>query len=169
MRVRTSTVPPRHVDRIAGVRVTSRVRTVLDLAPSVPEAWLVVLADHLVRRPRERYEQRTEPYATLNELSDGARAMGSRRGAATMRRALERARVGSDSPQETALRLALVGAGIPEPVLNVAIAWRGPTCSGPDSGWPPSTRGRTIARASSSTATSTGPMRCGARAGWRFG
>ncbi|GAB2542050.1 hypothetical protein [Brachybacterium huguangmaarense] len=137
MRVRTSTVPPRHVDRIAGVRVTSRVRIVLDLAPSVPEAWLVVLADHLVRRPRERFEQRTEPYATLNELRDGARAMGSRRGAATMRRALERARVGSDSPQETALRLALIGAGLPEPVLNVAIAdARGDRVAGPDLQWP---------------------------------
>jgi hypothetical protein len=39
-------------------------------------------------------------------------------GIRTARRAVSRARVGSDSPQETRLRLALVDAGLPEPAVN---------------------------------------------------
>lgn len=100
------------------VRLTSRVRTLLDLAGLLDEDDLVAIGDHLVRRPRAVFEGRDEPFMTVEELRDEAAAFHGR-GARTLRSAVAKVRVGSDSPAETRLRLALMAAGLPEPQANV--------------------------------------------------
>lgn len=54
------------------------------------------------------------PKATL----DAAAAAFAGRGAVSLRRACERIRPGVESPRETAVRLLLIDAGLPEPALN---------------------------------------------------
>lgn len=101
-----------------GLALTSRPRTWLDLASELDDDWLVVIADHLLRVPRPRFEGRSRPWATAASLGALLERHGGRRGVGRARAALTRARVGADSPRETSLRLALIGAGLPEPALN---------------------------------------------------
>lgn len=107
-------------DDISGpaVTLTSRVRTLLDLASIVAPDALVMIGDHLVRRPRPAFEGRHEPHATLEQLREAA-ARFTGRGALRARAAMEQVRMSSDSPAETRLRLAFQRAGLPEPLVNV--------------------------------------------------
>lgn len=120
---------------IDDLRLTTRSRTLADLSAVLRRDRLVEIGDHLVRRPRYWVEKRRSPYATIAQLKDQARA-SSGRGARTLREAVELMRVGSDSPAETRLRLALVRAGLPEPLANVR-AYEGTIDLGePDLHWP---------------------------------
>lgn len=120
---------------IGDLRLTTHTRTLVDLAAVLRRDLLVQIGDHLVRRPRSWAEKRRSPYATLGQLRDLASA-SSGRGARTLREAVELMRVGSDSPAETRLRLALVRAGLPEPLANVR-AYEGTMDLGePDLHWP---------------------------------
>jgi len=105
----------------AGLCVTSRERTWLDLAESLTVDDLVVIADHLVRIPRPEFEDRTEPYATVESLARLLAGHRGKRGIRKARTALELCRVGADSPPETRLRLALYRAGLPEPLVNAPL------------------------------------------------
>lgn len=118
----------------ARVRLTTRARTWRDLAAELSHEWLVVIADHLVRRPRPALEQRrTAPWCTIGELQ---RACAGRH-AEALRRALVQVRIGADSPRETLLRLAFVRAGLPEPELNVPLVGTdGRRRHSPDFLWP---------------------------------
>lgn len=78
------------------------------LGTALPHEQLVVVGDFLVRRKR--------PLATLGELRDAASAR--RPGIRAVRRALVAVRSGTDSPKETELRLAIVEAGLPEPMIG---------------------------------------------------
>lgn len=114
------------VELSAGTRVTSRLRTVADLSMILDVDDLVAVLDHLLRRPRPRLEKRPpryerHPFAELDDLHDLLLARAGRRGAKALRQAVGLARVGSDSPRETQLRLACLPAGLPEPELNVPI------------------------------------------------
>jgi len=80
---------------------------------TVTESDLVVFGDYLLRRKR--------PLCTLHELAAAAESMGSARGARSVRRALGHVRADTDSPMETRLRLLLVEAGLPEPVVGHTI------------------------------------------------
>ncbi|WP_256127830.1 endonuclease domain-containing protein [Arthrobacter sp. SDTb3-6] len=104
-----------------GLWITTRTRTWLDCARKMAVAELVVAADHLVRIPRPVFEGRSEPYATLTELAVLLERHPGTPGIVKAREALHLARTGSDSPQETRLRLACGQAGLPEPQLNVAV------------------------------------------------
>lgn len=118
-------------------RVTGRVRTWFDLVSELDDTWAVVIADHLLREPRPRFEGRSSPFVSVANLERIVEEQRGRRGRAKALRALERARVGADSPQETRLRLALVDAGIPEPLLNQRIRdERGLLYHQPDMQWP---------------------------------
>lgn len=119
-----------------GIRMTSRMRTWEDLATILSVDELISVTDHLIRWPRFRFEGRHRPYSTLDELSSAAEGRSGRRGNARLRSALELARVGSDSPAETMLRLHLVCAGLPEPRLNVTIVEGGVDLGQPDLSWP---------------------------------
>jgi len=102
-----------------GLFITSRTRTWLDCARKMSIDELTVVADHLLRVPRSDFEDRSEPYATVEELADMLDRHKGTPGIRKARLALERARIGSDSAPETRLRLALENAGLPEPQLNV--------------------------------------------------
>lgn len=103
---------------IGEVRVTSMRQTLLCAARTWDIEDLVAAIDWMVRRPRPWAEKRWEPYDTLEGLREWAAGKGRRRGIRRLREALKLARVGSDSPMETRLRLALAAAGLPEPVCN---------------------------------------------------
>ncbi|GAA1149479.1 hypothetical protein GCM10009672_22230 [Nesterenkonia lutea] len=80
---------------------------------------LIILGDQLVRRPYPKFDGRSKAHATIQELQA---LLDHSHGAPGRRRclaALGSIRMGSDSVQETLLRLALVRAGLPEPELQV--------------------------------------------------
>lgn len=89
------------------IRMTSPVQTFLDLAHYLPLVDLVVLGDSLVARGR----------TTSDALVVAADAVRGRH-AAIARRAAGLVRAGVDSPMESRLRMLLVLAGLPEPVVN---------------------------------------------------
>ncbi|WP_243695292.1 endonuclease domain-containing protein [Agromyces protaetiae] len=74
---------------------------------------LVVAGDSLVRR--------NHPISTLEQLGWAVGRRHGRRGFRLLAAALEAVREGTDSPEETRLRLDLVAAGLPEPEVNVPI------------------------------------------------
>ncbi|MDV3296083.1 MAG: hypothetical protein LOY01_09745, partial [Brachybacterium paraconglomeratum] len=68
--------------KLPTVRLTSRMRTFLDLGAQISVDALVAIGDHLVRRPRPQFEGRAEPYVTLSELRAAVnmyRGRGARR------------------------------------------------------------------------------------------
>lgn len=127
-------IPPDAAEAALRITLATRSRTWRDLAPILTEQQLVIIADHLLRRPRPQFEdERADPYCTREELA----AQCTGRHAATLRAALDRARIGSDSPKETQLRLAFVAAGLPEPLLNRhLIGSDGRRLHQPDFQWP---------------------------------
>lgn len=98
---------------IAGIPVASAVDTWCTLAAMLTVPELVIMGDGLVRR--------VQPLATMDELADAVARMAGRRGSRALRAAFERVRPGTDSRQETRLRLLIVGAGLPEPLVNSVI------------------------------------------------
>jgi hypothetical protein len=82
--------------------------------------WLVAVGDFLVSGRRTKWG-REPALASLEDLAEAARVHGSRRGAASLGWALPRVRRPVDSPRETLLRLGLVAARLPEPVVQPPI------------------------------------------------
>ena len=93
--------------RVGGVPVTTAEDTFLDLVGDLGLVDLVVLGDSLVQRGRTTPERLVAATASLS----GRRAHLARRAAGLVR-------AGVDSPMETRLRMLLVLAGLPEPVVN---------------------------------------------------
>ena len=83
--------------------------------------WLVAVGDFLVSGRRTK-RGREPALATPAELADALVRHGSRRGAVALAWALARVRSPVDSPPETFLRLGLVAARLPEPVVQPAIS-----------------------------------------------
>lgn len=102
-----------------GARIASASRTWLDLAPRATIEDLVVLGDQLVRHPYPGLEPQSEPLAAPDDLHRVVNTYKRVPGRPKAVEALDLVRVGSDSPAETLLRLALVSAGLPEPALQV--------------------------------------------------
>jgi hypothetical protein len=105
-----------------GLRVPSPAATWIQLG-HLQLQDVVAAGDYFCRKWRKGYgrpDTTREPLATIEEL----RAMlelGRRRGAATLRTALELIREDSWSPRESIVRVILVTAGLPEPQLNVDV------------------------------------------------
>ncbi|HEY3084924.1 MAG TPA: DUF559 domain-containing protein [Candidatus Dormibacteraeota bacterium] len=94
-----------------GLRATSAIRTVTDLArrPPLLEAVIVInMATH-----RRLVDQR--------DLLTWAAAHPHRRGVRILRQAIDLSEPGTESPMETRLRLLLVFAGLPRPKVQVAL------------------------------------------------
>lgn len=104
-----------------GIPITTPERTWLDLAEMLSVDELVVAGDSCVRVPRREFEGRELPLCSLGDLQRMIDRHKGKRGIRRAREALKLIRVGSDSPQESMLRLAMVRAGLPEPELNVPI------------------------------------------------
>lgn len=96
---------------IAGVRVTTALRTALDLARFLPRARAVVAVDRLL-------------HLGLVDGPDLAELVDQRagcRGRPAARRVIGLMDPGAESPQETLMRLAWIGAGRPRPACNLVV------------------------------------------------
>lgn len=111
-----------------GLPVTSVERTWVDLARVLTEDELVVVGDHLVRRKA--------PQSTVAALSAAVESAVGRRGTVRARAALARVRPNTESPAETRLRLLIVDAGLPEPIVGHAVAHEGYWVGTPDLAYP---------------------------------
>ena len=109
------------VTTVNGIPVTTPERTWLDMAEMLSLDELVAMGDSCVRIPRPDLEDRDMPLCSLADLQRMIDRHKGKRGLRKAREAIKLIRVGSDSPQETLLRLAMVRAGLPEPELNVPI------------------------------------------------
>jgi hypothetical protein len=95
------------VVRLRGLRVSSPEQTFIDLACVLSLVDLVVLGDSLVKAKR----------TTVDRLVSAVNTWGGW-GSRPARRAARFVRAGVDSPMETRLRMLIVLAGLPEPVVN---------------------------------------------------
>jgi len=109
------------VTTVDGLPVTTPARTWLDMAELLSVDEIVAMGDSCVRVPRPRLEGRDMPLCSLWDLQRMVEKHRGKRGIRKAKEALELIRAGSDSAQETLLRLAIVRAGLPEPELNVPI------------------------------------------------
>ena len=107
--VRVRTLP-------SGLRVSDAVETWCQLAAELSVDDLIVMGDGLVCRQ--------SPLATVSELTAAVAGWGARPGGPALRRALLDIRSRTDSARETMLRLMIVRAGLPEPVVNFEICNR---------------------------------------------
>ncbi|WP_168625524.1 hypothetical protein, partial [Cryobacterium sp. BB307] len=95
---------------VHGVRVTPPVETWIQLASLLGVHDLVVAGDALVRRKR--------PLSTTAELTEAAVNARRRPGVRRLRAAALVVRPGTDSPMESRLRMLIVQAGLPEPLVG---------------------------------------------------
>jgi hypothetical protein len=107
---RSAPVPSRLVN---GLMVVDPVHVFVQIANMLSRDDLVAVGDYLVRRKR--------PLATVDGITSIVRSSRGMRGIRTLRLALPDIRQGTDSPMETRLRLALVRAGLPEPLIGHTI------------------------------------------------
>jgi hypothetical protein len=109
-----SSLKPADVVMLQGVPVTSIPRTLLDLAGTgtLTLEDLVVIVDDLVCE-HVRYQHPRTARLPLGELQRNIEIRRAMAGLPLLRRALELARVGADSPPETRLRLLLGRSGLP--------------------------------------------------------
>lgn len=114
---RRGLVLPDETTVLGGIPVTTPGRTWLDLARTSGVLRLILWADWLFN-PVWGGDWEREPLATPTELRALIDRHPGKPGIRKARAAADRARVGSDSPKETELRLALVDAGLPEPAVN---------------------------------------------------
>ena len=104
------------IARVDGLRCFAREDTWAQLSRRLSIEDLVVIGDWLVTGD-EPYSGEASP-STTEDLERALRHHGRRPGIQRLRQAIELVRYGSLSPQETRVRLELVGAGLPEPLLN---------------------------------------------------
>jgi hypothetical protein len=109
------------VTTVDGIPVTTPERTWLDMAELLSVDEIVAMGDSCVRVPRPEFEGRDLPLCTIADLQRMIDRHKGKRGLRKAKEAIKLIRIGSDSPQETLLRLAIVRAGLPEPELNVPI------------------------------------------------
>jgi very-short-patch-repair endonuclease len=105
------------VTQAQGLPVTSVEQTWHDLAAQLTRRELVAAGDFLISG--------RSPLTTTSSLRGHLRERPGRRGSALARECLDLIRTGVDSPQESALRMVIVDAGLPEPEVNHVI--RGPS------------------------------------------
>jgi hypothetical protein len=100
---------------VGGLPSISLMECWLHLAEHASLEELVVVADGLTRRQK--------PFTFTEDLAELLAEPGRRTGIQLARQALELTESGTDSPMETLLRLRLVNAGLPTPVVNYPIPW----------------------------------------------
>lgn len=112
---------PHDVGMFGGVPVTSVQRTLLDLAALLSVNELVVVADQIVCEHHGRCVPPKFPMVALGELKSYIDRHAGARGMGRLRAAMEMVRIGSDSAQETWLRLIITKSSLPnfEPGLEI--------------------------------------------------
>jgi len=106
--------------RLLGFPVSDVVSTWLELAPLLPLDDLIAVGDAIVLDPAVLDPLDPRPYATLEELRRRLSHF-SGRGARAAASALPQVRLGAESRPETLLRLLIIRAGLPEPLLNLRV------------------------------------------------
>lgn len=101
--------------RFRRLPLTTPARVWVDLSSTLSLTDLIVLGDAIVNRPWV-HGRRVDGLGTLDGMDAALTRAGSTKGVRQARVALTRCRVGADSRPETLARLALVDAGLPEPV-----------------------------------------------------
>ena len=109
--VRRCSIPVAETSIRRGLRVTSAIRTIADLARRLPLTDAVALLDAAVHRR----------LITSGRLSNWACTHAGYRGVRNLKRALELADPAAESVMETRLRLLLVLAGLPRPRAKVSL------------------------------------------------
>lgn len=125
------------ITRVAGLPVTTLVRTGFDLARRSSPGQAVARLDALMRATRFDVKD----VLLLAERHAGARGLRQ------LRAVLPRVDAGAASPRETSLRLLLVDAGLPAPETQIPVLVNYRTVAVLDMGWE---------RPSNTTATNTG-------------
>lgn len=97
------------------------VRGVVEAGVDVGFEWLVAAGDFLVSGAPRPSGGRTPALVTLKTLTSATDACAGRRGGRRLREACALVRVGADSPRESILRMHLIGAGLPEPTIQVPV------------------------------------------------
>jgi len=110
-RISEAPVRPGDAVELEGLPVTSLARTLADVGREWPLVDTVVAVDDALADGR----------VSLPELQTAALAQTHWVGCASAARAFTLARVGAHSPHETRTRLALLRAGLPEPLLQQAV------------------------------------------------
>jgi hypothetical protein len=123
--VRTREFDPTRLESgtLDGLRLLGPASTVMSLARETAHDDLVVLLDALIT-PSEHYPSLRlprRPHTTVDELIAFAIRCRGTHGAAAFLAAVEDARPGAESPKETRSRLAIVAAGLPEPVVQFEV------------------------------------------------
>ncbi|GAA4922020.1 hypothetical protein [Nesterenkonia rhizosphaerae] len=88
-----------------------------------------------MRLPRSRPEDRSHPWCSIADLKKAVKLGKGRQGIARAREAVELVRVGADSPPETAMRLGIGRAGLPEPELQIKRDPQDPYSAAGDAGY----------------------------------
>ena len=101
------------IQLVNGLPVVEPIETWCQLASALDETELTVCGDALLRRK--------SPLTTVEDMERAVRECVDRPGVPVLRTAMSRVRANTDSPMETVLRLALVDAGLPEPLVNYEI------------------------------------------------
>ncbi|TLP99591.1 hypothetical protein FEF26_03040 [Nesterenkonia salmonea] len=135
VRLHRSRVGPGSTHQLHGIPVTAPAELFVEMAQYLSATELVVLGDQLVRAPRQKLEGRSAPWCSVPALRRSVAGAKHRFGIRRAREALELVRVGSDSPPETLLRLALCRAGLPEPELQIRLDARDPYSPAGDLGY----------------------------------
>jgi hypothetical protein len=91
------------------------------LARILPLNDLAIMGDELIRIPRVDFEGRTQPYDTIAGLRVLVGRHPNLQGIVRAREALDLMRISADSAPESLLRLAIAGAGLPEPELQASL------------------------------------------------
>lgn len=101
---------------LGNLRVTTPVATLRQLGSMMSLEDLVIVSDGLLSRKA--------PRATMTELIAAVDGWHGQRGFRQLQAAMVLVRERTDSARETMLRLLIVGAGMPEPMINVPIRSR---------------------------------------------
>ncbi|OBJ56592.1 endonuclease domain-containing protein [Mycobacterium asiaticum] len=113
------------IARVAGLPVTSLVRTAYDLGRQLPRNQAVARLDALMR---------ATPFSTEAVLQMAQRHPAAR-GIRSLRAALQLVDPGAASPRESGLRLLLIDAGFPTPRTQIPIVVNYHTLAVLDMGW----------------------------------
>ncbi len=121
-----------HLRRLHGLPVSTPEQTFIELGRLLDLDALVAVGDHLVHSPR--FVEAGRPWTTIERLHTACAAR--RAGVVQARQALTLVRTGVESPMETALRLMLTRAGLPEPVCGYELRQDGRRIGWFDLAWP---------------------------------
>ena len=125
-RISAASLPPANVEVHEGLPVTTVTRTLADVGREWSFTDTVVAVDDALSDGR----------TTSSELQAAALAQTHWVGCGDAARAFSAARTGAHSPHETRTRLALLAAGLPEPLLQQAVMLDGRLVAVLDMYWP---------------------------------